>query len=64
MNMNSDNWLLRKGGYDDCGITSVGGAALKLAAENDLGAEVEPEKMQPEKVGPEKVTAIKSDEDV
>jgi len=31
MNMNSDRWLLRKEEGDDCGITSVGGAAFSLA---------------------------------
>lgn len=34
MTMNSDRWLLRKGGYEDCGITSVGGAAVDLAVDN------------------------------
>jgi HTH-type transcriptional regulator/antitoxin HigA len=41
MNMNSDNWLLRKGGYDDCGITSVGGAALELTVRNEPTAEID-----------------------
>ena len=41
MKMNNDRWLLRKGGYDDCGITSVGGAAFELAAEKEPDAEVD-----------------------
>src|SRR5262245_16633441 len=30
MDMNSSEWLLSKGGFDDCYITSVGGAAFAL----------------------------------
>jgi HTH-type transcriptional regulator / antitoxin HigA len=33
MKMNDSIWLLQKGGYDDCGITSVGGAAFALTEE-------------------------------
>jgi HTH-type transcriptional regulator/antitoxin HigA len=29
--MNNSNWLLQKGGSDDCGVTSVGGAAFTVA---------------------------------
>jgi predicted DNA-binding antitoxin AbrB/MazE fold protein len=35
MKLNNSNWLLRKGGNDDCGITSVGGAAVALSWEGE-----------------------------
>jgi HTH-type transcriptional regulator/antitoxin HigA len=34
MKMNDNNWLVRRGGNDDCDVTSVGGAAFTVASES------------------------------